>query len=409
MNWQLARYLFGTGLATFADRLAQVQLLSTVVMSGPDGQGLGSNTLALLMPFVLFSYGFGALVDGRDNRKLLIITSALRGVLLIGIPTILMSVGATGIIIPATIFVLCTCTVICIILDFALVPRLLSRLGLSRSANAAVLLVNTTATLTALMCAPALAEIWLPQESLRVAALLYFLAMVIFWTLNRSLTASPTSEVDGQQDLTNLFRIKKGSVALFRLSFLAQLTHGIFFSLFQVFCIQNTQFNNAQALNIFATLATGFISGAIASLTFLRRTKPSHVLGYCSLASTIACLLFIAIGNNSSALRLFLLTVGTAGATTIISVNSLMQKEFSANVRGKVYGAILSLTAAVYTLTAVAVEQITIQYSALTIIKIICGAWLFCVGLAAVTSTGLKVRWHKLRRKRESKLSSKTA
>lgn len=409
MNWQLARYLFGTGVATFADRLAQVQLLSTVVMSGPDGQGLGSNTLALLMPFVLFSYGFGALVDSRDNRKLLIFTSALRGLLMIGIPTVLVSFGATGIIIPSTIFALCMCTVSSSILDFALVPRLLSRFEQSRSANAALLLVNTSATLSAVVCAPALAEIWLPHESLRVAALMYFLAMVFFWSMSRSSTAALSPIGGDQQDLAKLFRVKKGSIALFRMSFILQLAHGIFFSLFLVFCIQNTQFNNAQISNIFATLATGFIAGAIASLTFLRRTKPSRLIGYSTLCTALACLIFIAIGNTSSLLRLFLLTVGTAGATTLISINSLMQKEFGANVRGKVYGAILSLTAAVYTLTAVGIEQITIQYSAHTIIKIICGAWLFCVGFTAITSTGLKARWHKARRKGKSKLSSKTA
>lgn len=377
-------------------------------MSGPDGQGLGSNTLSLLMPFVLFSYGFGAIVDRQDNRKLLLITSIIRGLMVLSIPTILTSFGATGFIIPSSIFALSASTVLCSILDFAMVPRL-AKSNQLRSANALLFFTTTIATLAAVSVAPFLFDIWLPHETLRLAAIFYFVALFFFWTLDRAKTQNAPRSANDTEELAAAFKMRKGSIALFRLGFLASVPHGIFYCLFLVFCIQNTQLNNAQASKIFATISFGFIAGAVATLTFLKQWKGSALLGYCTALAAIACLSFAALGSNTTALRIFLIAIGTAGATALVTTNTIVQKEFNKNVRGKVYGAILSLTAAIYTLTAVAVEQVTIQYSAFTIIRVIAAAWLGYVVLVCFTSAGLKTRWRRLRRKHDSKLSSKTA
>ncbi len=409
MNWQLARYFLGTGLATFADRSAQVQLLSTVVMSGPDGQGLGSNTLSLLMPFVLFSYALGAQADNQDNRKLLITTTLIRGLLLLCIPTILTSLGATGPIVPLSIFALSTCIVICTILDFALLPRLANSTKQLATANAISLLTITTATLAAVSITPFLSDIWLPHETLRMAAILHFVAMVLFWTLDRTRTKILPRSINETEELANVFKIRKGSISVFRLGFFAYVGQGIFYCLFLVFCIQNTQLNNAQSSNIFATLALGFLSGAIACLTFFRRIRPSALIGYSTALAALACLLFVTVGSNSTALRTFLLIMGTTGATTLICMNSLLQREFNCNVRGKVYGAILCLATATYTLAAVGVEQVATHYSALTIVRVMAAGWLSYVVLVALSSDGLKTRWRKARRQHRSKLASKAA
>ena len=409
MNWQLARYFLGTGLATFADRSAQVQLLSTVVMSGPDGQGLGSNTLALLMPSVLFSYALGALADNQDNRRLLITTTLIRGLLVLSIPTILTSLGATGFIVPLSIFALSTCIVICTILDFTLPPRLTVGTKQLRTANAISLMTITAATLAAVSSAPMLSEIWLPHETLRMTAILYFIAMFFFWTLDRTRTKILPRSINETKELANVFKIRKGSISLFRLGFFSYVGHGIFYCLFLVFCIQNTQLNNAQSSNIFATLASGFLAGAFVSLTFFRKIKPSVLIGYSTAMAALACLVFVVAGSNSTSLRTFLLVMGTTGATTLICMNSLLLKEFNSNVRGKVYGAILCLATSTYTLAAVGVEQVATHYSALTIVRVMAAGWLAYVVLVSLSSNGIKTRWRKARRQHRSKLSSKTA
>ncbi len=409
VNWQLVRYFLGTGLTTFADRSAQVQLLSTVVMSGPDGQGLGSNTLSLLMPFVLFSYALGALADNQDNRKLLIATTLVRGLLVLSIPTILTSFGATGVIVPLSMFALSACIAISTILDFALLPRLAIGTKQTRTANAISLFTITAATLAAVSVAPLLADIWLPHETLRMAAILYFLAMCLFWTMDRSKTKILPRSVNDTQELANVFKIRKGSISVFRLGFFAYVGHGIFYCLFLIFCIQNTQLNNAQSSNIFATLAWGFLSGIFASLTFFKSFKPSALIGYSTALAATACLLFATAGNNTISLRIFLLIMGTTGATTLICINSLLQKEFNCNVRGKVYGAILCLATATYTLAAVGVEQVTSHYSALTIVRVMAAGWLTFVVLVAIGSNGIKTRWRKALRERKSKLSGNSA
>ncbi|MBS1954040.1 MAG: MFS transporter [Cyanobacteria bacterium SZAS-4] len=409
MNWQLVRYLLGTGLTTFADRSAQVQLLSTVVMSGPDGQGLGSNTLSLLMPFVLLSYALGALADNQDNRKLLIYTTLIRGLLVLSVPTILTLFGATGVIVPSSIFTLSACVAICTILDFALLPRLSDSSKQLRTANAISLFTITAATLAAVSIAPTLSDIWLPHDTLRVAAVLYFVAMCLFWTMDRTKTKILPRAVNQTRELANVFKVRKGSISIFRLGFFTYVGHGIFYCLFLIFCIQNTQLNNAQSSNIFAILAWGFLSGVVASLTLLRRFKTSSLIGYSTALSALACLLFATAGNNYTALRLFLLIMGTTGATTLICINTLLQREFNCNVRGKVYGAILCLATATYTLATVGVEQITTHYAALTIVRVMAAGWLVFVVLVAISSNGLKTRWRKARCERKSRLSGNSA
>lgn len=406
MNWPLVRYFLGTGLTTFADRSAQMQLLSTVVMSGPDGQGLGSNTLSLLMPFVLFSYGLGALADNRDNRKLLIATTVVRGLLVLSIPTILTSFGATGAIVPLSIFALSACIVICTILDFALLPRLSNGTKQLRTANAISFFTITAATLAAVSIAPLLSEIWLPHDTLRLCAILYFVAMFLFWTMDRAKTKISPRSVNETEELANVFKIRKGSISVFRLGFFAYVGHGIFYCLFLTFCIQNTQLNNAQSSNLFSILAWGFLSGIVASLTFLRRFKPSALIGYSTALAAIAALLFATAGSNSTSLRIFLLIMGTTGATTLICINSLLQREFNCNVRGKVYGAILCLATATYTLAAVGVEQVATHYSALTIVRVMAAGWLSFIVLVAISSNGIKSRWHRARGAQKTKLTA---
>lgn len=361
------------------------------------------------MPFVLFSYALGSLADNQDNRKLLIITTLVRGLLVLSIPTILTSLGATGAIVPLSIFALSTGIVICTILDFAILPRLANGTKLLGKANAISILTTTAATLAAVSMAPFISEIWLPHDTLRMAAILYFVAMLLFSTLDRKRTKILPRSINQTEELANLFKIRKGSISVFRLGFFTYVGHGIFYCLFLVFCIQNTQLNNAQSSNIFATLALGFLAGAFARLTFFRQLKPSTLIGYSTALAAVACLLFASAGSNSTSLRTFLLIIGTTGATTLICMNSLLQREFNCNVRGKVYGAILCLATATYTLAAVGVEQVTTHYSAVTIVRVMAAGWLSYAVLVALSSNGLKRRWRKARREHRSKLSSKAA
>jgi predicted MFS family arabinose efflux permease len=409
VNWQLARYFFGTALATFADRLTQLQLLSAVVMSGPDGQGLGSNTLSLLMPFVLFSYGLGAQADSRDSRKLLLVATAARGLLVLSVPTIFTSFGATGSLVPISIFAISIGIVIGTLSEVTLLPRLVLTFSDLRKANAISLLVATASTLAAVTVAPFLTEMWLPHETLRLSAIFYFLAMFCFWTIPRQTIETQPRHSNDTEELANLIKAKKGSISLFRMLFLTQVAHSFFYCLLLVFCLQNTQFNNGQASNMFTNIALGLMSGSIASLTFLKRYRPGSMIGLGTLLSALACLVFIIAGNTGAALKMFLLTMGTASGITLVSIQLLLEKKFNRHVRGKIYGAILALSTAIFVLSAVTVEQLTVQYSVFTIVKILAASWLIYTSVIAASSNGLKSRWRKRRLRQKSKLSSKTA
>ncbi len=407
VNWQLARYLTGTGLATFADRLAQVQLLSTVVMSGPDGEGLGSNTLALLLPFVLFSYAFGAQADRHDNRKLLISITVVRALLVLIIPTMLMSLGATGPIIPLSVFALCTCSAFCSVLNFGIIPSLAIDPKHLRPANAAALLTTTTATLAAVSTTPFLSEIWLPHETLRFAAIVYFVAMFFYWTLDRSKTQKIQIVSNDTMEVATFFKIHRNAISIFRLGFFLHFGHGVMFWLFLVFCLQNTQLNNAQSFNLFAAIAVGFVIGSVLSLTFTKHFRGSSLIGYSTLIAAASCTIFVLLGTNLW-MRYFLIIIGTTGATTLIAIDAIMQKFFNGKLRAKVFGAILCLSTGGFAIATVCTEQLTTHYSALTILRGIAAGWLIYTLLVVLTSKKLRNKLLKPNHSKRSRTSAES-
>lgn len=367
VNWQLAKYLAATALSTFADRLAQIQLLSIVVLSGPAGEGLGANTVSLLLPFVLLSYALGAQTDKFSKRKSLIMISMIRALLVLVIPTILVTLGAAGPIIPVCIFLLCCCTAFCASLNFAIVPELTSRF---RKANASILVTATVATLAAIAISPFIIEIWLPYETLRFAAIIYLIAMFAFWTMrSNGKKINPTG--NDLQQVVSHFRSHKLALGLFRLAYFLYFGNILLYSMLMIFTLQNTQLNNASAVNLFTAIATGFAAGAILMLGPLRSLRASRLISISTVAATILCVAFGLLGSLDW-LKYFLIALGTAHATILISVDAVMQSAFAAHIRGKVYGAMLSLAYAGVLLAILIVAQVTTRYSALTIMRFIC-------------------------------------
>ncbi len=392
-------------MATFADRLAQMQLLSTVVMSGPDGQGLGSNTLALLLPFVLFSYGFGAQVDRHDNRKLLISVTVVRALLVLIIPTLLTWIGATGPIIPLSVFALCSCIAFCSVLNFGIVPRLATEPQKLRQANAATLLTTTAATLAAVSATPFLSDIWMPHETLRFAAIVYFIAMYFYWTIDRSKTQKILVVSNDTQAVATFFKIHRHAISIFRLGLFLNFGHGVMFWLLLVFCLQNTQLNNAQSFNLFAAVAVGFVTGSVLSLTFTKHFRGSSLITYSTLIAAASCTVFVILGTNLW-MRYFLLIIGTTGATTLVTIDSIMQKVFNSKLRAKVYGAILCLSTGGFAITTVCLEQLTTHYSAITILRATAAGWLIYTLFVLLASKKLRNKLFKPNQAAQSKASA---
>ncbi|HEY9677424.1 MAG TPA: MFS transporter [Drouetiella sp.] len=409
MNWQLARYLIGSGIATLADRLAQIQLLSIIVMAGPDGQGLGSNTLALLLPSVLFAYVFGTFIDKNDQRKFLISTTLLRGIFLLTLPTVLTMTGATGPTIPLSIFILSSFIAADVITNFAIIPKLVTASIQLRRTNAFVLIMNGAITLFVILQAPSLADYWLPHESMRLCAALYFAAMCSFWAIDRSKTKPAVITSNDMKELAEFFQTKTGAISLFRLGFFTHVGHLIFYALFLVFSLQNTQLSNAQSVSLYTSAAVGFCVGGLLSLTFFNNFKASSVLALGTLIQALNCVIFAASGNSNLALKIFLFLAGTTGATTIIAIDTLLQKKMSANVRAKIYGAIVCLSAGAYTIAAVGVEQIATQYAAVTIFRATAAGWLAYATVVALGSNALRRKMFKPKMKALEKQASKTA
>lgn len=412
MNFQFARYLLGSAMAVVADRLTQVQLLSLVVLSGPDGQGLGSNTLYLLLPYILFSYAFGVLVDSTNLRKLLVATSALRGLAVLAAPTILTAMAAWSPLIPGFIFVLSICLSLSAILDFTVCPLLASSKRDWGAANAARLLASTLATMLAINVAPIVSVMWLPHETLRIAALFYFTSMFLYWTLNRQKLEVPNFDKDGAsgqtsqvQMLASFFKSKASAITMFRLSFGVLTLSGIFYELFLVFCLQNTQLNNAQSITMFSAVALGSIAGGFSAVKLLKVYRPSLIIGYSLLIASVACLLCSFFPLNGILVRVFLTIMGTTSATSIAAIDTLIQRIFAAPLRGKIFGALLSLTALVFTAATLSVEQITMHYSAQTIVRMVSASWLVLAIVGAFTSSGFKKRWRQARRRKISQRS----
>lgn len=88
---QLSKLVVGHFLSIFADRCAQLLLLSFVVLSGPGGEGTGSGAVSLLLPVFICGYPAGLLIDRLNKRRVLALSAVLRGLCVLAAPALLIA------------------------------------------------------------------------------------------------------------------------------------------------------------------------------------------------------------------------------------------------------------------------------------------------------------------------------
>ena len=363
MNRQLAKYLSATFLATFADRLAQFQLLSIVVLSGPDGSGFGINTFALLFPLIIWGFGAGALADWLNKRKLLVVASIARAALTLMIPTALIGTGAVGPEIAGFLFLLVSITVLSWVTGFGIVPEIDAKL---RSANACSMLVAMVATACALVVNLNLNDLWLPTYNLRFAALLYLAAAIVFSTVKR--VQVPVHKAQCMQKHSSLIMLGGAQKALFKTLYFLYFTNALPFYMMLSMYLQNSPLNNGTILELFASIATGFACGAILMLAFGKHLASSGQIFWNVLLNIALCLSF-SIWGTAWSTKPFLILLGMLNAVVLIHIDTLAQRIIPPPARAKVYGASMAMSGIGYTLATLVFEQLAVRYSTVTTLQ----------------------------------------
>ncbi len=95
------RFLWiGQLISALGDRLTQMGILTFVmVASSDDGSKMALITFFSLLPFLLFSPFFGALVDRYSRKKLMLLADISRAVLVVGIPIVWINTHSVALVI----------------------------------------------------------------------------------------------------------------------------------------------------------------------------------------------------------------------------------------------------------------------------------------------------------------------
>jgi MFS family permease len=154
----------------------------------------------------------------------------------------------------------------------------------------------------------------------------------------------------------------------FRLICLCDALCGLLYLNFYLFCLQNVQLTNEDAVKVFLTIACGFFCGALLALWSKRPAK--QTIKFFLLESLIVYVLFCLAGSHEL-LPTFSFLAGLSGACIFLPANSQAQKLVPRQLRGRMMGARISVSTAILLASALSAEQLAMRYSGLTLMKIL--------------------------------------
>jgi len=352
--------MVASSISALADRLAQMQLLSIVVLSGPGGEGFGSKSIVLLLPFLLLAAPAGFMADKWDRRRSQIALSLLRALLVLSVPTLLTYQLASTTTVTVCLFCLLSFVAVSI-------PSYLVSLQENSKNTIAVyagaMLLDLLATIAAVFIFATLSNFSFPHETLRICAIFYLISMFIWWTTRARAPVQP-----GNVSFLGYIKMHKFAAPCLRLIFLCDALCGLLYINFYLFCLQNVQLANEDTGKIFLTIACGFLSGTL--IAIWSKTPAKQMLKFFLLESLIIYAFFCAAGSHELLLA-FSFLAGLSGACVFLHANAQAQKLVPRQLRGQVIGARISVTTAILLASSLSAEQLAIRYSGLTLMKIL--------------------------------------
>jgi hypothetical protein len=154
----------------------------------------------------------------------------------------------------------------------------------------------------------------------------------------------------------------------FRLICLCDALCGLLYLNFYLFCLQNVQLANEDAVKVFLTIACGFLSGSL--LALWNRTPAQQTIKFFFCESFILYVFFGAAGSHEL-LPAFSFMAGLSGACILLQTNAQAQRLVPRQLKGQMIGARISVSTAILLASALSAEQLAIRFSGVTLIKIL--------------------------------------
>ena len=376
LNAESAKSLAAAALSALADRLAQFQLLSLIVLSGPAGEGFGSKSVVILIPFIFMSIPAGLLADRLQKRRILIASNLLRALLVLGLPTLFSYQLPSSTSVSVCIFALLSLIALSVspyltLLQLQVMRRDKAEIG-NRASNAdlaytAAILVDLAATALIVSVFPLLSTIWMPQETLRICTVAYLVSMFGWWM------TKPVAKTSGETIARYFVRHSYALPAL-RLQCICDALCGLLYVDFYLFCLQGIQLGNEDTTKLFLCILAGFFFGALISIirvASIMSTMPDRQLIKWLLLQTLILCSFFAWAGTHQLVGPFAFFAGLSSASLFLRSNLQTQKLVPIHLRGQFTGARICLSTTILLASALSAEQMALRYSGLTVMKIL--------------------------------------
>lgn len=403
---ELTKLVTAVLLTTFADRLAQLQLLSFVVLSGPSGEGSGSSAFALLLPSVVFGFLAGSIADKTNRRLGILYSTVARGVIVVAVPTLIALFGASGFTIALSLAVLNTCTTLFSVEVFSITPDYFARPNAMRlkQANAAIWMAVLIGSLLAILLSNLASEQMIPADSLRACFAIYCFGAFILWSL-RSLPKCSKSQ-GSASDFVETFKYlarHKRVLNFIRLSTVTTFAASIWLTSAIALSMENFLLTGIDLRQLLGYLSVGMIGGALLAVTWLK-SLPAEKLLYtgCLLLILMSALLAFSFNLRVEVASISLL--GAASSMVLIASDSFLQAMTPRKVRGRVVGIRNVLVSGAILIFIVVLEQFVVHLSGLAVTRILavaslCSSLLLLCFWPELGSFAANQVWFRLRRK----------
>jgi long-chain acyl-CoA synthetase len=378
-NLEFLKLWFGQIISNFGDRVAQIALFSTMVISlGKSGAEMATITFFMLLPSFLLGHIAGAAADRFSKKTIMVVSDIFRAILILTLGFLIFKGVTSAFVIYSVIFLIGVGDAFFYTAKVSVIPNLVRTEEL-QTANALTSTTGMIATLAGTYMAGMIIERFGLNFSYVVNGTTFCLSAVIlvFLRFRSQIRTEKVEAVSLSKKFTEDFKTAwiylKGHQRTWRLILLSiflSFLSSFFYITLTTLAVDTFHLGTAGTTKLLTMLGCGMMLGAAVAILLNRRVKPIQLI------IVPFCIIFAAnitarIVNSYFLAWLWLLSVGASNSVLLITMDTLIQSITPERFRGKVFGLRSVLTTGAFLIALLSINGLLKITSPFVVLQII--------------------------------------
>lgn len=368
----------GQIISYVGDRITQIALLGWLIASGQKtGTEMAHITFFNMLPGFVFGQIAGAFADRLPRKTVMIVSDALRAVLIFMIALFVTRQHGSSTIVYVLVFLSGLCTAFFYPAKLSIIPNLVKVEEL-QAANALSTVTGMVATLLGTYFAGVLIERFGLSSGFFVNGMTYVIsAGAILWIHYKpqpiNIPLAHNAPLNVFQDFRGIMKYLKAHRRgwnLILLSTFLSLLSSFFYISLTVLAVDYFKLGTEGVGKLLTMLGVGMIVGAFAAIALKKWFKPVDLLGLSFLVIFFTTLTADMVHSFAMA-WIWLILLGSANSIIMVIADTLLQRITPDRFRGKVFGFRSVLTNAAFLLSLLGVSEILDFASPFAVFKVL--------------------------------------